>query len=93
MTEPQYRHDCDRCVFLGIHRGSWVGNEPEDYDLYFCANGRCASLDTFLARYSSEGPDYISMCRGVIPTLRESGHTTSDCPIMEAFERQKARES
>lgn len=47
--EPRYSHDCAGCVFLGI---------SEEADLYYCDQGD--SLKTIIARYSDEGPDYIS---------------------------------
>jgi hypothetical protein len=48
-NNPQYKHDCNRCVFLGRFKA---------VDLYFCNQG--GSIPTVIARYSSEGPDYTS---------------------------------
>ena len=48
LNTPRYRHDCDVCKFLGIFK---------DYDLYFCPQG---GEPTVIARYSSDGPDYLS---------------------------------
>lgn len=45
---PYYQHTCPHCIFLGNF---------EDYDLYFCHN---AKLDTVIARYGDNGPDYTS---------------------------------
>jgi hypothetical protein len=45
MGETRYLHDCEECVFLGVH---------EQYDLYFCA-----ANPTVIARYGTEG-DYLS---------------------------------
>lgn len=45
---PQYTHDSSCCKFLGRHKG---------HDLYYCAQG---GVPTLLARYGSEGPDYLS---------------------------------
>lgn len=45
MKEPQHQHDCDECVFLGVHN---------KYDLYFCE-----VTPTVIARYGVDG-DYIS---------------------------------
>jgi len=50
---PLHTHDCDGCQFLGIFHGA---------DLYVCS-------DTYLARYSSEGPDYMSIRREVVERL------------------------
>ena len=53
--KPKYTHDCDACTFLGHWRGSDLeGNPVLDYDLYRCGTS------TVIARYSSDGPDYIS---------------------------------
>lgn len=48
----RYTHDCDACKFLGQHA---------EYDIYWCVNPRYRNLDSVLARYSDDGPDYISM--------------------------------
>ncbi len=45
--EPVFRHDCDRCIFLGHFEGR---------DLYYCHHG----IPTVIARHSDEGPDYQS---------------------------------
>lgn len=45
MSEARYRHDCEECVFLGVH---------EKYDLYFCG-----ANPTVIARYGVDG-DYLS---------------------------------
>lgn len=74
-SEPQYKHDCDQCRFLGRHTfearyGEVV--EPVHVDLYVC---REQDLDyaTFLARRSDEGSDYTSYDKG---TLERSGMLT-----------------
>jgi hypothetical protein len=48
-ASPRFKHDCDRCVFLGDYRA---------HDLYFCE--ACAGGPTVLARYGSEGKQYTS---------------------------------
>lgn len=60
-AEPRYKHDCKRCVFLGRH---------ERYDLYFCDQG--GGLPTVIARYSSDGPDYISGLHNTVAPLKEA---------------------
>jgi hypothetical protein len=50
---PVHAHDCDDCRFLGIFYGA---------DLYVCS-------DSYVARYSSEGPDYMSAGREVVRWL------------------------
>lgn len=56
---PRYVHDCERCVFLGRIA---VRDVPDyldrDYDAYMCVSPR--SIE-YVARYSSDGPDYLSM--------------------------------
>lgn len=46
--EPRYTHDCEACVFFG----RWGS-----YDLYRCPQG---GIPTVVARFSSDGPDYMS---------------------------------
>lgn len=41
---PQWQHDCEGCQFQGTFKG---------YDLYTC-------LDSFLARFGNDGPNYLS---------------------------------
>lgn len=50
---PRYEHDCDQCVFLG---------EYDKYDLYHCSQGN--TIDTVIARYGNDGPDYSSGLAG-----------------------------
>lgn len=58
--QPQFEHDCDRCIFLGRH---------EKYDLYFCP-----TEPTVIARYGVDG-DYLSGLdfTNTAPSLREAG--------------------
>lgn len=49
MEKPRYQHDCNRCVFLG---------KNGEHDLYVCAKDMV--IETIIARYSSNGPDYCS---------------------------------
>jgi len=46
--KPRFKHDCDRCAFLGHHN---------DADLYYCSAG-CTL--TVIARWSSKPSDYTS---------------------------------
>jgi hypothetical protein len=50
MEPPRYKHDCELCKYLGRYG---------KHDLYYCPGGWSQS-ETIIARYSSEGPDYIS---------------------------------
>lgn len=47
--KPLFRHDCDKCTFLGRHAG---------HDLYFCPQG--GLVPTVIARFGDDGPDYVS---------------------------------
>lgn len=49
---PKYTHDCDICTFLG----TVYSNEGHPIDLYVHADG----IETYIARYSSDEPDYQS---------------------------------
>lgn len=48
-STPKYIHDCHSCVYLG---------ESDGADLYYCAQRQ--GFPTVVARYSSDGSDYIS---------------------------------
>lgn len=45
---PRYKHDCNRCVYLG---------HLQEFDLYACPQG---GNPTIVARFSSKGGDYFS---------------------------------
>lgn len=49
QNTPRYIHDCKECIYLG---------QKDEYDLYFCNQG--GLLNTVIARFGNEGPDYIS---------------------------------
>lgn len=51
--KPRFKHDCDRCVFLGKYDPHGGGS----YDLYFCADD---GGGTVVARYDNHGADYTS---------------------------------
>lgn len=48
---PQWKHDCERCVFLGR-----LGK----VDLYYHIDSNPLRYTSYLIRYSSNGPDYQS---------------------------------
>lgn len=55
LEGPVFEHDCDECVFLGHY---------EKHDLYYCGK----DIETVIARWSSDGPDYASgVPLGIIP--------------------------
>jgi hypothetical protein len=53
METPNFQHDCNSCHFLG----RYVCAEKKEADLYFCLQN---GLPTVIARFSNDGPDYIS---------------------------------
>jgi len=52
MNDPHYTHDCEGCTHLGD-----IDVDGTVYDLYFCPQGY---TPTVIARFSSNGPDYVS---------------------------------
>lgn len=75
---PRYEHDCTCCVFLGRYD---EGDRP--YDLYYHPDtGESRYWITIVARYSSEGANYMSgMCFGYTGRCR---------PLVEARRRAEA---
>jgi len=57
MTEPQYQHDCERCVFLGRATAPEQDTLPLA-DLWLCPSD--SGAHTLIRRYSSEGSEYAS---------------------------------
>lgn len=51
METKRFVHDCNHCIYLGQY---------EEFDLYWCKNKTYPRLDSVIARYSSEGSNYIS---------------------------------
>ncbi len=57
VTQPQYIHDCGRCIFLGAYRDL----SGVEYDLYVCKRSFSVSgSGTIIARFGNEGPHYTS---------------------------------
>ena len=56
---PTFTHDCDRCRFLGRTLGGM-----RRFDLYYHPNVDEGRAGTLVARYSSDGPDYLSCPEG-----------------------------
>ena len=53
--QPHHRHDCSRCRLVGAVAGP---NGP--VDLYRCDSPADPHGITYVARFSSDGPDYTS---------------------------------
>jgi len=73
MKKIRYIHDCEQCVDLGTF---------EHYDLYFCEQN---GSPTLLARYSDDGPDYLSGL--VFGELHKDAYH----PMGEAYRRVKKK--
>lgn len=56
MSKPKFKHDCDRCKFLGHVYGC---------DMYSCP----AELGTVLVRYGNDGPEYSSCILSVMKNV------------------------
>lgn len=82
IIRPQFKHDCERCVFLGRVYSSTSEHEKEmsDFDLYYCDGG--SLYETVIARFGSDGPDYMS---GLNFTYIEKEHCVF--PLIEAKKR------
>lgn len=83
MPKPIYLHDCTGCIFLGTYE--WQGQK---YDLYTCKQGM--NWPTVIARYSSDGPDYLSGLEVAVHiealALNDADRTH---PLVEAMKRGK----
>ena len=78
--QPHHIHDCDACKFLGA-----IPGERGPVDLYVC--GENADLVTYVARNSSNGPDYSSetifnngknVARFTYPSIAQAIHRAAD---------------
>ncbi len=84
MSEsPLYKHDCSQCEFLGSHRFM-----EDDYDLYFCLRD---GFPTLLARWSDDGPDYLSGFSFGEHMALSDERDEQQHPMAEAYFRYKAR--
>ena len=52
ISGPEYKHDCDNCTYLGYDK-----KDGKMVDLYYCPQH---GVSTIIARFSSEGSDYVS---------------------------------
>jgi hypothetical protein len=82
MIKPQYAHNCDSCEFLGQYAG---------HDLYYCGKADSGSV---IARYSSEGSEYISYPVFIIRQaaeglryFRDEPHFWDEHPLMVAYRK------
>lgn len=54
---PKFKHDCDKCRFLGRLKGQ---------DAYVCRSSIDADEDSFILRYGDEGWAYSSINRHLL---------------------------
>ena len=84
VQKPMYKHDCDKCIFLGNlevdEDNPWVTQGTKVVDLYVCVE---QIIPTFVARCSDEPSDYISgwSYQYLLSDVYER------YPIVEAFKR------
>lgn len=52
IMKTNFDHDCSNCICVGV--------SPK-YDFYFCDKSSASLGGSLLARYGSDGPDYVSM--------------------------------
>ncbi len=71
-ARARHEHDCDTCELVGLTQGA---------DLYYCPSER-----TYIARRSSDGPDYIATGRDIVKALGERVNPL----IWSAHQRHKA---
>ncbi len=53
----RFKHDCERCHYLGHYNPTNLHDTDPFCDLYFCTG---AVLPTVIARYGNDGPEYTS---------------------------------
>lgn len=57
---PKWKHDCDNCRFLGQTIG-----RHQLVDLYVCEWPQSKRPASLIARFSDDGPDYVSCAPGM----------------------------
>lgn len=64
MKDPLFKHDCDRCQFVGSAIDSTYSVQSAKCDLYVCMPSEPRLRDlrtpTLIARYSDKASDYRS---------------------------------
>lgn len=64
-TKPKFTHACDECRFLGS-----LTEDSRHYDLYFCEQNRSNQHATVIARFGSDGLEYVSGWPSAHPALQ-----------------------
>ena len=57
---PFHKHNCSNCVLVAA-----VSMSENDVDIYFCPK-TTSNNPTWIARYSSDGPDYMSQLESIL---------------------------
>jgi hypothetical protein len=75
--KPQYKHDCNKCIFLGRYRVA--DKETQNYypgnksvDLYYCKGSG------IVARYGNEGSEYSSAPVGCANESKNNAHKDAE---------------
>lgn len=63
MIRNRFQHDCDACQSYG-----WINFEGLIYDIYECPQ---RGMTTVIARFSDKGPDYYSLPRMILDSMKE----------------------
>jgi len=88
MITPQFKHDCEKCVFLGQD----TDQDKNNLDMYFCSQD---GMPTIIARASDIGEDYSSY---PIIVINENLDTFAPTPFLrnlliaedlDLFDREK----
>lgn len=58
-TNPQYTHDCERCVYQGRFN---------EMDMYICKTDK-QTPPTFVLRFGNSGEQYVSMSQDIAKSL------------------------
>lgn len=81
-TSPTWKHDCETCKYIGTYK---YKHDDKMYDLYCHQHPDYASLDSLVARYGDDGPEYLATPRQLIQAWYHKDHPlyVADC-ISEA---------
>lgn len=55
VQKPRFKHDCTGCTFLGHY-----DDGDEKRDIYWCCSPSDPILDSIIARFGDDGPEYRS---------------------------------
>lgn len=78
-TTPMFRHDCQRCRYLG---------SDNQHDHYVCESDSNLDMRSLVARYSSDGPDYISAPTSMVRRYKPVDHDYVLLKTLMLLERQ-----